>query len=508
MKVKFITLMFLTFTFISYSQTDDFICGTIEDDSPDPEGVYSYSIDPSTLNNAEPLVLKVFFWGINRDDGTSDNKLTEADALNAVASLNIKYNPFNIFFKYTGYNFIDSTRFYSIYLDENDPNNTDDSDYQSFLEFVGLHPNSEFYEPAINIYIPKFLVGAAGAYTSWNRIIINAGSFEDNTERTMNHEMGHNLSLKHAHRQWHVESEYCEHVTRDKEDTNDPNDPDDTYFNADVTGDKVVDTAAAPDFRNELCDELGYEQPFYEGCDAEKYFYVNEEYCTYYNEEGRDCQETLFEIEEEDVRNLMAYTYASCGLDLTTGQGIRARERIEYNNNDFFTYAITTVEELYEPYSGEYYVAGPQPTEHPPLFQPGFKYKFVECEGPYPAPAAYGTVFSYNINNVLLSIDDIETDYHSITHPNHSAILIKHDYSDFLDKPEKCYNNWNRKPSGGLITKFNDDVFNTNVTLTAQDSTSINNQNLIENLDSGLYKIEMNYDDGSKQETVIFKQNN
>ena len=51
-------------------------------------------------------------------------------------------------------------------------------------------------------------------------------------------------------------------------------------------------------------------------------------------------------------------------------------------------------------------------------------------------------------------------------------------------------------------------MFNTNVTITAQDSTSINNQNLIENLENGLYKIDKNYEDGSSQETVIYKGNN
>jgi len=51
-------------------------------------------------------------------------------------------------------------------------------------------------------------------------------------------------------------------------------------------------------------------------------------------------------------------------------------------------------------------------------------------------------------------------------------------------------------------------VFNVNVTITAQDSTSINNQNLIENLENGLYKIDKNYEDGSTQETIIYKEDN
>jgi len=51
-------------------------------------------------------------------------------------------------------------------------------------------------------------------------------------------------------------------------------------------------------------------------------------------------------------------------------------------------------------------------------------------------------------------------------------------------------------------------VFNVNVTITAQDSLSINNQNLIENLENGLYKIDKIYEDGSTEETVIYKDTN
>jgi hypothetical protein len=51
-------------------------------------------------------------------------------------------------------------------------------------------------------------------------------------------------------------------------------------------------------------------------------------------------------------------------------------------------------------------------------------------------------------------------------------------------------------------------VLNNNITITPQDSLSINNQNLIQNLENGLYKIEKDYDDGATQQTVIYKGNN
>lgn len=60
----------------------------------------------------------------------------------------------------------------------------------------------------------------------------------------------------------------------------------------------------------------------------------------------------------------------------------------------------------------------------------------------------------------------------------------------------------------GKIVKFNDDILNTNITLTVIDSIGINNQSLINNLPNGLYKIEKNYSDGATKETVIYKGNN
>ena len=57
------------------------------------------------------------------------------------------------------------------------------------------------------------------------------------------------------------------------------------------------------------------------------------------------------------------------------------------------------------------------------------------------------------------------------------------------------------------MIKFKDNVFNQNVDVFPKDSTGINNENLIQELPDGLYKIEKEYGNGEKEETVIVKEN-
>ncbi|MBD45481.1 MAG: hypothetical protein CMC65_09765 [Flavobacteriaceae bacterium] len=60
MKEKIITLMFLSFSFFAYSQTEDY-CSTPEKTNPDPIGVYSRSIDVATLADFNTKTFNIFF---------------------------------------------------------------------------------------------------------------------------------------------------------------------------------------------------------------------------------------------------------------------------------------------------------------------------------------------------------------------------------------------------------------------------------------------------------------
>ncbi len=540
MKTNIFTFMLLAASFISYSQTEDFVCAydyiENENNTFNQTAGFSYSTDPAVLYAKEPIILNVYFWQVNKFGGQfgddpydTNTDITEEEVLSGIANLNMEFNQYNIFFKYRGLGQFDSPE--TVYLKERDDEsgfcvNNYEIDENGFNTINGTCQLSDMisyadlngYAPEenINIYIPYTTQGFRAAGSSGSvTIVIKRGDLDN---KAMIHEMGHVLYLDHTHVDHRdlndpldLDNNYtnCEHVTRDPfmADNITPN----PEYNAEIAGDIITDTAAVPDFLFEHYYEL-LEQGYSEEYAANNYLgrkYIDSIDCVYTGE-GVDCLGEPYDISDFDAQNIMSYTRESCYNTFTIGQAIRMHEIVELWQS---SYAIKKAElsDLFEPYKGEYYIAGPLPNNYqPPLFQPGFRYLFIECENNpiISTPQDYGISFSYSTNTILLSIEEDESDYNSITHPNHSAIQIKHAYGDFLDNPGKCYDNWNRKPSGGSVTKFNDNVLNTNVTITPQDSTSINNENLIQNLDTGLYKIKKNYNDGSSQETVIFKENN
>lgn len=494
-----------------YAQFVDDFCATEDFTDSDPPNAFSKSNDPAVLNSFEPVVYNLFFWGINHDDGTAPGapggvSLTEERALMAIQILNIEYNKYNIYFKYYGIDFINSTEYYNI---SKSPNNQwGYKTYSQLWTFVQSNNNQYFKEEAFNFYIFKpadFGGVSGGSYKNY----LGAHQWFFNNSGLVNHEMGHCFRL------WHTQAGFrganCERVTRD---------PQNTDYNADEAGDWVTDTNAVPDFRKEHYWELRDQGYTDEEAEAmyEPYKYINSN-CEYFNPEGRDCggtnppnNGTLYEIYPEDVTNIMSYAGSTCINQgaFTVGQGIRMREAIIADLDGRFENSETTIASLYEPYKGEYYVSGPLPSPpNPPLFQPGFNYRFVECCCNYPEPSDFNDItFSYTSTSLnTISKHIAVEDYQTITHPNHSAISIEIDLPDNLQNTRKCYDNWNKSASGGSVTKFLDNTFNTNIQITVKDSLGINNTNLINTLDPGLYKIEKVYDDGAIEQTIIQKDN-
>ncbi len=208
---------------------------------------------------------------------------------------------------------------------------------------------------------------------------------------------------------------------------------------------------------------------------------------------------------EPEITNYMSYS-RECRDRFSAGQIAVMRAQIDHlkDHPDGILFIDNyPVSVLYEPYRGEYYLAGPA-TDKPPLFQHGFDYKFVDCSQAqtYNQPSEYDDI-SFPYGQAVLSYSN--TYNQDIEHINHTAIIINQ-----VDdtQPRKCYNNNNRKPKDGSVIHFLDGVPNANVTITAQDSLQINNPNLLPNLDPGLYNIQKNYNDGTSQEQMILKENN
>ncbi len=476
--------------FYAYPQSEPTpFCGFPDDIGTDPSGVYSYATDQETLDGYGPIVFNIYFWQINDGNGNNPIPLTEENVLKSVRLLNWFYNDFNIFFKYHGFGEFNSEELYDMTIGE----------------FFTIETNPLFQEyrkeDSFNIYVAQTTnFGGIASYKNTYMATSSSGILKD---QIMIHEIGHCFGLAHTHNN-HRTPNFCEHVTRN---------PADPEFNAYLNGDFVADTAAIPNLVLEHYWELrdmGYTHE--EALEMyEPHKYVDITSCSYTGT-GKDCQQPVgdpYEIFEDDIRNMMSYSQVECKDRISVGQAIRMRQTIDIDLNERFFEAETPVSSLYEPYRGEYYFAGPLPQNYePPLFQPGFEYRFLECDCNCPAPLEYGNLsFSYT-NNYVLFIEDDEDDFSIITHPNHSAIQIKHPDPVFYPQPQRCYDNMNLNPNGGSITKFNDGVINANVTITPKDSLGINNQYLIDNLMQGLYKIEKNYGDGSNSETVIYKGGN
>lgn len=210
--VRFLLLLFLMLSGTGFSQTDDF-CATPPKTVADPPGVYSKSTDPSILGAFQPKVFNIFYWGINKSDGSYTQPgwpITLERAKASVALLNEQYAPLNICFNLKGMDTINSTAHHT-------------GSYLGAIKFYAQ--NNGYYDSnAFNIYVPHKLMYASGqsGYNQTNVAIIATAIDQG---RTLAHEIGHCFNLIHTfdNSSKRPDPVNCEHVTRD------PNNPDNWY---------------------------------------------------------------------------------------------------------------------------------------------------------------------------------------------------------------------------------------------------------------------------------------
>jgi len=475
---KYYALILFIFTFFNASAQSDW-CGTNSDEAEtllNTTFTVDQNVTMESFQGLPPLILKIHFYDLRPDQLPQTHPfLTETETLNAVAELNKNFNASNIFFKYDGMDYFEKDDFYN---EINDDNQT------AFKEY--LYDNDYFVAGAVNVYSVTDLDNALANQSFggpgggvFSAIICDYDAIDNpNIPYVITHETGHMFYLKHTFYDGpaNFPGTSIENVARLGE----------SNFNADTHGDKIIDTYATPQY----------------------YTRTN---CIY-NDNLTDPVGRAYLDYPPQAKNFMSYAHG-CQQEFTSGQVAVMRSYIYAVINipdpNITAIKIYDVEILYQPYKGEYYFAGPLPVDedgnlNPPLFQYGFDYVFYDTTqaGDYSQPSAYeDTSFWYGS-----VVQNYDTNYNEpIEHSNHTAFKILQIDANF---PRMCYNNFSLAPSGGTIIKFLDNTPNTNVTITAQDSTSINNPNLINNLDPGLYNIIENYDDGSSQETMIFKENN
>jgi hypothetical protein len=462
----------LLVSFCAHSQMD--WCATKEESTflKSVTSSASQNIPISAFGEAVPLVLKVHFYEV-MPSGPDVYPIMESTMLNAIAELNRNFNEFSIFFKYDGVDSFVSDTFYNI---DNTEGSTEPSDLDDFL-----HDNGHFTEGAINIISVNSISNAiayyrlGGNYVDFTSIVCETNSIDDpQMPYVLTHEVGHNFNLRHT---------FFEHSTPNpgvflrENVTRDPLSPN---YNALTRGDGIIDTYATPK-------------------------YYTKDNCIYTDNKVDDT-DTPYSEHPPQAKNFMSYAHY-CQQEFTAGQGGYMRHYIDLlaNNVPSITALILYPESiLYEPFRGEYYLAGPNlPESSAPAFQYGFDYVFVDTSqaNVYNQPTPY--TFTNFWSGAIVESYDINHNA-PIIHRNHTAFKILQ-----LDPtPRMCYNNTNRTPKAGTLIKFLDGTLNSNVSITIKDSLQINDPDFIQNLDPGLYNVQKIYNDGTSKETIILKGNN
>lgn len=283
--IKFIfTFLLLGFSTWCYSQeTEECFQPTIVYGSETLQ--QSRMKTPKRLTDFEPVTFNIFFWGFKKENNTGNDLFTLENIETAVANLNTLYNNCNITFSLLGYDTILSNSFYVL---------------ESPIEFetllLTMFEDGYIKDNAFNVYVSNKYEGFGGIASEYHSTIIGIPSFHLLNSGVLEHEVGHCFNLYHtndAH-----SGLTCESAIRD------PNNP---YYNADIAGDQVADTAAGYRF---LSGE------------------IDPDTCTL-NTSKLDCYGIPYNIPSSFLHNFMTRSSAECSKDqLTFGQYVRIRQAI------------------------------------------------------------------------------------------------------------------------------------------------------------------------------------
>lgn len=293
-----ILILFLLCVNIISGQENHSSCGTeMPPDSPQyrmsymQNPAYSGSTDPAYLASFPQISFNIYFWIVNRTDGSNDYTITYQTVLENMKRINDLYRPMGICFVLKGYDFVNNSNYYQ------------NANYSQIS-------NTNYIPNCFNVYVPNTLSAGNGA-TSFgsNKLGVRMERFISiwhfRAGDVLAHELAHDFGLYHPWGSANNSAVTQEHVTRDALNPT---------YNALIKADYIADTPAMASFYAEA------------GSNPISTI-INLDNCNYLGT-NRDALLVPFQLTPEDVGNVMAYTYGSCINKFTIGQGIRIREWI------------------------------------------------------------------------------------------------------------------------------------------------------------------------------------
>jgi hypothetical protein len=460
------------------------IDGCVDFPNPDYKTInsnYSKSTQRKKQNETQH-VFNVYFHVINKNNGTREIPIGENEIMDAVALLNINYNPINIFFKYIGHSAINDSNWTTV------RNSTAFNNLRTYAI-----ANDYYVKEAFNIFIcEEYVPGAGVAFKPGTMSLIED---EDLLNSTLQHEIAHNFLIHHIDRATNI----CEYVDG---------------TNSDTTGDLVIDTNAAHKLVVKGADNIV-------GTADDEVVYSNGIY-TYNNFKNNrvDCINTPYR--NVQILNYMATnTYLGIRESFTNGQEIRMRETIENNLMTTYANVQNNISSLYEPYYSV--ILGAEGNENiystkddtkipgnilicrnPVLikkFQKGFDYDFYTFDNWDYVNTPTNTVFDFS---------KTANDYIIIENKNRHAVKINQINNNNI----KGYTNLGRSKghicksepatSGKIISKTNFGSYNFHIK--DLNEKEVINPNLEQELESGKYHtIQKTTKSGITTQRTIYK---
>ncbi|WP_298762915.1 hypothetical protein [uncultured Polaribacter sp.] len=470
--MKKITLLLFLFSNFTFSQKI-LTCGS----SPNSKDLMTRSYYSNNTirktQNEEKYIFRIFFHIIRDNNGNqvfttlngnASPNITEETILDAVAMLNRTYNQFNIFFKYSGFSYIDDSSLLQI----------DNSEWGTETNsIIGNHQN--FRSDAMNLIIANNVLSSSGNQLSGRGRFRNTYSIFNNEyllTATLPHEIAHNFNLFHT-RQNSGSSTFCEYING---------------TNCATRGDQVCDTPASHPLGGGYVTNNG-----------NGYIYNN------FNNR-MDCNGDVFanvgftNFMDTNLFNVNNY-YNNLRTEFSSGQGVRMRETIANDPLNHYEQTLTTIDELYKPYYSK--ILGAEgneniySTEDDPnipgnviicrypifinKFQKGFDYDFYTFDSWNYVKTPTNPVldFSQTVDEVI----SIENKYqHAVKINQISSDIVGYTnlggYKGLICKSESA-------TSGKVVSLKN--IGDLNYTIKNLNDKEVTNPDLIKNLESGKF---------------------